>query len=667
MARITRRAYQAARASDELVVPRRAGQSFMRARNREGRPLLDGVRAADAPAPRRLEPERCRLEEPPLYEYQEAALRHLCDGPLGEAARAAGHAVAYLQMDTGLGKTRLGCAAIARLGEPALIVVPTEAIGEQWVDEFAEILPRLSVALYRNPPKGSRRVPPGPATHDVVVVIVNTFRDKPPEFLDGYGTVVLDEAHEYHSEHNGRALWLAQAAHAVLGLSATPLERPDGLDRYVALHLGPPILPKTIPGFDVEAAKFRGAVRVVEYAGDPRHCETVTGAAGTMSAILTIGGVTRDRARTRAVAAEAVRLYRLHETATFEELAELGLGPRPVEASSPKLPAGEVRRHGVFVFAEHREYLPALRDALRAHLRADEEVLAPELPDGESPPSPKDSKSKPGESPPNGDSKSKPGESPPKGDSKPDISLLRGGVARGEVAGARRAGSHIVLTTYGFSRRGISLPDMTAIVTATPRRNGQRQILGRILRRGSDESIVRQVVDFVDVRTGLRGQYADRRRIYLEKKYPIQKVSVSYEDYPEGAAPSAAAPGAAAPETEDEFATMSVAELLAAALGDDETEAADKTENDAAAADKTENDKVANKTENDKVANETEDDAAAADKTENDKVANETEDTVNDVEPLPEAPPRPKKGQPPLRLQDRFQVDDLSDLLDGLS
>jgi hypothetical protein len=550
MARAAHRAYAVERAGAPdgvLRVPRAKGAALLRARLR-GAPLLDGLRAAPArladgrpnpnaplPPPRRIAAEGLAAEEP-LYEYQEAAIAHLCGaaGPFGDAALAAlGGGDAYLQMDTGLGKTRVGCGVVARRGEAALVVVPTDAIAHQWVDEFAEIFPRLRVGVYRNPPKGSRRAPPGPLTHDVVVVIVNTFRAKEPDFLEGFGTVILDEAHEYHSTHNRRALWLSQAR-AVLGLSATPEERPDGLDRYVPLHLGAVLLPAAIPGFDVRAVSFRGEVRALEYAGAADFCETVTTPAGTMSAILTIGGVIKDPARLRLVAAEVMRAYRLHETAPPAELLRLGLGPRPPAAATAAHPAGEVRRHGVFVFAEHRDFLPLLRAALLAQPGCDaDDLLVPEL-------------------------EGAPAAAP--------VSILRGGVAKTAVGAARRAGAHIVLTTYGFSRRGISLPDMTCIIEATPRRNGLRQILGRVFRRGSDESIVRLIVDIVDVRTGLRGQFADRRKVYLEKGFPVVRVAASGDG-------AAGAAGGAAEEGEDDLGGLSLDDLLALAVGPGEAAA----------------------------------------------------------------------------------------------
>jgi hypothetical protein len=552
MARTVRHAYivdrdrAGGRVAETLCIPRLKGPPFLRARTRGGRPLLDGIREAPAggtnaplPLPREV-PEARRAAEEPLYEYQEAAVDFLCgeDGPLGPRRVAEHQGVAYLQMDTGLGKSRVGLAVIARRGEPGLVVAPTDAIAQQWVDEAREIYPGLVAEIYRNPPKGSRRRPPGPVTHDLVVVIVNTFRDKTPDFMEGFGTVVLDEAHEYHSTHNCRALWLAQAR-AVLGLSATPVERPDGLDRYVLLHLGPFLTPADIPGFDAQAVSFRGEVRLVEYAGHPDHCETATTPAGTMSAILTTGNIIKDPHRMRLVAAEVERLCHLHETASPEECARLGLGPRPPEAATATHPVGEVRRHGVFVFAEHRAFLPALREALLERFEPNE-VLAPEL--GPAP---------------------APALAPAWA-----VSILRGGASRGAVGRARAAGAHVVLTTYGFSRRGVNLPDMTAIVEATSRRNGTRQILGRMLRRGSDESIVRQVVDIVDVRTGLRGQVADRRKIYREKGYPISKIAVSWEDYAAPGAPAGpGGPDSPDPEGDAPLADLPLDALMELALG----------------------------------------------------------------------------------------------------
>jgi hypothetical protein len=442
-----------------------------------------------------------------FYAYQEAAAEHVCrtTGALG----LGGTGFAYIQMGTGMGKSRFGMAVSARNRGPVFVVVPTKAIRLQWLDEFQLVFPGLRCAPYDNPPKNSRKVAALPATHDVVVGIVNTVRAKAPGFFAGYATVILDEVHELHSPKNLNVLWLAQEAPKVLGISATPDDRLDGLDRVVYHFLGTPIwAERDIPGFDVGDVNFNARVREVEYAGHPDHCETAISAAGTVSAIETVGNIIRDPARLRLVAAEVDRLFRLHETESAGVLLGLGLGPRPAGDVSEGFPAGEIRTHGVFVFAEHRAYLPTLRTALLERF-APEDIEVPELVDGDD---------------------GKVDDVVAEGAGIPVV--LRGGASRDQLGRAHRA--RIVLTTYGYSRRGVSLVEMTAIVLATPRRNGMNQILGRITRRGSDESILRIIVDVKDIRTALKSQNSDRRKVYKAKKYPIYRIAAGHAEYADG-------------------------------------------------------------------------------------------------------------------------------------
>ena len=436
----------------------------------------------------KLEPAR------PFYEYQAAAAGYV--GGVFEACsknKRAGQV--YVQMGTGMGKTSFGLAVAARGGGPAFVVVPTKAIRDQWLDECCTVFPGLRAAPYDN----AAKAPAKAATHDFVVGVVNTVRRKPAGFFAGYATVILDEAHELCSPENLKVLWLAQGAPRVLGLSATPEDNPSGLDRVVYHFLGRPVrAEEDIPGVDVAAVRFKGRARGVEYSGGLEYCEAVVGPAGTVSAVETIGRLVRDPARLRLVASEVARLHNLHLTeADPGRLSALGLGPRPAAAATAEHPEGGVRRHGVFVFAEHREYLPALREALLEYLPPAEVALEE--------------------------------------DEQGPAVVLRGGASRAQVGRAHRA--RVVLTTYGYSRRGVSLVDMTAIVLATPRRNGMQQILGRITRRGSDESIVRQVVDIRDTRSALKSQSAARLAVYREKGYPVTHVRADFARFAEEKAP----------------------------------------------------------------------------------------------------------------------------------
>lgn len=501
----------------------------------------------------------------PFYDYQAGLARALlCDGPaweapLGAARAGRAQARAYLCMGTGLGKTRQVLALLPYLRTPALVVAPSSlGIARQWVAQARQVFPGLRVVLYTNPEDAKARKrgrpPLGPADYDLVVAVVNTLRSKPPEFFRGYGLIVYDEAHEMHSPANLRLLWKAQAVR-VLGLSATPAERVDGLDRIVFAHLGRPLEAEKLlqdheKAADVSAkrqaagslaeALFPGRVREVHYRGASAFGEPVLGITGCVSAVLSVDRLVGDPARLRLVAAEAARLRAL-----------------------------DGGRHCVYIFAEHRRFLPLLQAALIAHYEALSRRLPAGPAEGRTGPTrvpaerewsgPRARGGPNGEGPPDADADAAgprilvpeldaPGEEEgddarperaPKGGS----TMLRGGVPDAQLQAARHA--EIVVATYAYCRRGIDLPHMTAVVLATPRRGSMTQLLGRITRRGSDPALVRQVVDVRDMHSPLRTQSEGRRAAYKKRSWPIFRIRAVPEMYSED--------GAAAPEGETQL------------------------------------------------------------------------------------------------------------------
>jgi len=475
-------------ATDVLTLPRRLGTFVDQAAQEP-----PGTFGGEPALVRRLPPAACDsgLE---LYPYQEAYVTHLVERRLGPAQRRAGTGQVYVHVGTGRGKTYMLAALVGRLRVPTLVVVPTLLLQKDGADLLADVYPALRVERYSNDLDRRRArsgLPPvTAATADVVFCVVNTARSKPRAFFEGYGLVVFDEAHEYHSPQNSKLLWKAQAL-CMVGLSATPHDRPDGMDRVVSGFLGKPLpLEEVVPAGLIENITFAGRVLEVQYSGHPDFACNVQGANGTTSAICTIGGVVKDPHRFEVVAAAVRHLLELHTTLGPAGLDEAGLGPF-------RLPDGTVtvRQHSVLVFAEHREYAPALRDLLSARF--------PELNILD--------------------------------DTGAEPVVLRGGATAGEVDAAHRA--RLVLTTYGYSRRGVSLVQMTAMVLATPRRNGLTQILGRIRRLTPDpalRSVRRVVVDLRDVKVALAAQTSARRQAYRAEGWPVAKVKANYTDFPVG-------------------------------------------------------------------------------------------------------------------------------------
>jgi hypothetical protein len=143
--------------------------------------------------------------------------------------------------------------------------------------------------------------------------------------------------------------------------------------------------------------------------------------------------------------------------------------------------------HSIFIFVEMRKFLPILQAELLKKF-SEEDIDVPEL---------------------------------------DESVILRGGATDEQCANAKHA--RIVLTTFGYSRRGVSLTNMTCLIFVSPRRNGMRQLLGRIIRRGSDQSIVRQIIDVKDMRSPLKNQNTTRRKTYKLKNYSIYMVEHHYD------------------------------------------------------------------------------------------------------------------------------------------
>jgi superfamily II DNA or RNA helicase len=377
--------------------------------------------------------------------------------------------VAYINLPTGLGKTILAIKIIVSLQVATLVVVPTQAIAIQWITDARKVYPDITISQYEN----KNRYNPTPSNTFITVVIINTYSKKKHDFLAGYGLVVIDEVHEYSHPTGLESLWLSQAVPYIIGLSATPFQASHGLDYIVPKFIGEPIDIVKLPGCDVIDVQYKVKVTTIKYTGDPLYTIRETGSAGTIIPINTIKKFIEDPSRVKLIVGEIKRL--------------------------------RAAGHGVFVFAELRSYLAVLRDEL---LQADigEDVVIADDEDSDIASTTCTACT-----------------------ASTGVSVLQGGISAQQLDSAKRAGVHIVLTTYGYSRRGISLVEMTALVLTTPRKSNIIQIIGRILRRGSDVTKEREIVDVVDVSSGLQGQYNVRKSKYNELGYPITIRHASFD------------------------------------------------------------------------------------------------------------------------------------------
>ena len=132
----------------------------------------------------------------------------------------------------GAGKTLIGCAALAAVHTPAVVLVHTRDLATQWIERIGEAMPGVEVGEVRHG-KDEREA-------DVVVATLQSLtRWDWAELVAwgrGRGLVVVDECHHIPAQTFARVM-MGLAGRYRLGLTATP-ERADGLTQLIHWTLG---------------------------------------------------------------------------------------------------------------------------------------------------------------------------------------------------------------------------------------------------------------------------------------------------------------------------------------------------------------------------------------------------------------------------------------------
>ena len=238
-----------------------------------------------------------------------------------------------LNLQAGQGKTFLATGLIEKLKRKTLIICHNRTILFQWYNILLQAYPENNIGLYYGEAKEDG---------DIVVAVINSLlldimeingeKTTSKLFFKRFGYTIIDEAHEYCSKTR-RNIYTRASSTYMLGLSATPLERKDGMDIINVWGCGDVLDAKTIKGYTEEDIAFKGEVVKINYTGPKQFTQLITiGELDTISHSLMINQISDD-------------FYRIHMIVklTYELIRE---------------------SKNIFIFADRREYLEKIRNEM---------------------------------------------------------------------------------------------------------------------------------------------------------------------------------------------------------------------------------------------------------------------------------------------------------------
>jgi len=440
-----------------------------------------------------------------IEEYQQICVDYLMNNVYTTEKVKVGAASCIFVADTGQGKSYNTAALIEKLKQKTLIVIPNISNLESWYDPMNLYLKNLKLGEYHSKKKEDGDV--------VIMTIKSAIKDefKFPVFQDGkkviktisshdyfkrFGLVVYDEIHDFPTATYSEIFWRTNFTYG-LGLTATPDENLSGMDVVYYKHVGKVIKAVEIPGFSdlVKTLEWKGKVEVIKYYGPPEYTIRYKNSANWTSATDMYKQFTRDPYRNKLI----------------------------IDKITEKYQQGRY----IFVFAVHRNILDDLYEILKDRMSTFFIDKTEES---------KKNKEEKKEEKEKNERENKNEENEEKNENKgnkeeKDTKLVKFmGGARDEEKKLAKNSARVIFTTYKYGKQGNSFPRMDTIIFIHPIRNKMRQTIGRILRKGGDIGIEREIIDIRDMNTTLNTQFNTRSKIYKEKKFPIESVKVNYTE-----------------------------------------------------------------------------------------------------------------------------------------
>jgi superfamily II DNA or RNA helicase len=200
-----------------------------------------------------------------------------------------------LSAPTGSGKTCMALHVIAERQQPALIVVHTKELMEQWVDRIMSFLGLSGHEIGRI---GSGKQTIG---KHITVALVQSLYKCAADVARSIGFLVVDECHRAPSRIFTEAVTAFDCRY-MLGLSATPYRR-DGLSRLIYWHLGDVV-------HQIKAEDLQESGDILKAEVITRETNFIPSVDPSTHYSMMISELTRDRQRNTMIARDVAREVR---------------------------------------------------------------------------------------------------------------------------------------------------------------------------------------------------------------------------------------------------------------------------------------------------------------------------------------------------------------------
>ena len=187
-----------------------------------------------------------------------------------------------LNLEAGRGKSFVAAGLIEKINRKTLIVCHTISILNQWIKLLKQAYPNNIISHYYGASKENG---------DICVGVINSLimdemyngneKVHALDFFKPFGFVVFDEIHLYSSKTRKKIYNVCQRKY-MMGLSATPDENKDGLDKINTWNCGNILNAESLPGYSVDDIPFKGDVSLVKYTGPEEYIKILVNEANGM-------------------------------------------------------------------------------------------------------------------------------------------------------------------------------------------------------------------------------------------------------------------------------------------------------------------------------------------------------------------------------------------------